>query len=184
MSQYNPNYKSLENNIMDIIIEQQIKLGYREETLRLYYPMESINRLLEVELPIHELEIALDGFCQFVSEQLGNVKYSRSDQRFCILIPPKGVTYVYHNADNKSFLKELIDIVTGHQCSIEDILAIFNRYSNHVICNKLFNGEFDYLIYFEDGIPDAYRYCIKFEECHVIYHRFTKADYEALGVEN
>jgi hypothetical protein len=40
------------------------------------------------------------------------------------------------------------------------------------------HGEFDYLVYFEDGVPDDYRYCITDEGCHLIYHRFTPEDYE------
>ena len=47
----------------------------------------------------------------------------------------------------------------------------------------LHNGEFDWLVYFEDGRPDAYCYCIADEGCHLTYHRFTKADYEAFGFE-
>ena len=37
--------------------------------------------------------------------------------------------------------------------------------------------DFDYVVYFQDGMPDDYRYCIKFEGCCVIYHRFTPKDY-------
>ena len=46
---------------------------------------------------------------------------------------------------------------------------------------RMHNGEFDWLISFEDGQPDAYRYCIADEGCHLTYHRFTKEDYEAFG---
>jgi hypothetical protein len=37
--------------------------------------------------------------------------------------------------------------------------------------------DFDYLVYFEDGRPDAFRYCLTQEGHHIIYHRFTADDY-------
>ena len=36
--------KALETNIIDMIEEQQLKLGYLNETVRLYYPLSSLNR--------------------------------------------------------------------------------------------------------------------------------------------
>ena len=41
--------------------------------------------------------------------------------------------------------------------------------------------EFDYLIYFADGKPDAYRYCIHDEMGQLIYHRFTQKEFETFG---
>ncbi|MBD5159206.1 MAG: DUF3877 family protein [Ruminococcus sp.] len=48
------------------------------------------------------------------------------------------------------------------------------------------NDEFNYLVYFVDGIPDEYLYCLTVEEeidghLHITYHRFTREDYEELG---
>ena len=59
----------------------------------------------------------------------------------------------------------------------------FRRHGEHVHVEALHNGEFDWLVYFEDGKPDAYCYCIADEGCHLTYHRFTKEDYEAFGFE-
>ena len=36
-------YAKLEKNLVDIIEEQQIKLGYCREDVRLYYPLSSLN---------------------------------------------------------------------------------------------------------------------------------------------
>lgn len=57
----------------------------------------------------------------------------------------------------------------------------FHKYSDHVHVEKVSHGEFDYLVYFEDGKPDSFRYCITDEGCHMIYHRFTVEDYEEFG---
>ena len=37
------NYEKLEKNIVDVIKEQQAKLGYMREKVRLYYPLSSLN---------------------------------------------------------------------------------------------------------------------------------------------
>ncbi len=176
-----PDYNSLENNIIDVIKEEQIKLGYQQETIRLYYPMESINNLLKVSQTINELENSLTDFCSYVKERLGEVHYSCDNSRFCIIIPPEGVAYVKDKVKDRHFLREFIDKISQPENSIESVLSVFTKYSDRVIFKEIANGEFDYLIYFEDGIPDAYRYCIKFEDCHTVYHRFTKPDYDSFG---
>ncbi len=178
---YESAFKALENNIIDVIKEEQIKIGYKSETIRLYYPMESICNLLGESYAITELYKVLDQFCDFTKTRLGNVEYSNKDTRFCFIIPSSGVDYVHEKLDENLFLKEFIEKISSHNCTLDEILQIFHKYSNDVFCEKMNNDEFDYLIYYKDGKPDAYRYCLKFENCHVIYHRFTKGDYESFG---
>ena len=36
-------YAKLEKNLIDILKEQQMKLGYCDEEVRLYYPLSSLN---------------------------------------------------------------------------------------------------------------------------------------------
>ena len=126
------NCKKLMQNIMDVIAEEQIKLGFRSEVIYLYYPLKSLNSLLGTDSDIYEMKINLS--------------------------------------------------VSKHGCTIEDILGVFGKYSGNVTVKKIEDGEFDYLIYFTDGKPNDYRYCIKFEGCHASYHRFTKDDYLSLGI--
>lgn len=174
----NPDFKALETHIIDVIKEEQIKLGYRSETIRLYYPMESINNLLVTDYSLTELIDILNEFCKFVNPRLGNVLHSNENKRFCFIIPPNGVTYVHEKVEDRYFLREFIEKISNHNCTLDEILNVFHKYSENVICNEMDNGEFDYLVYFQDGKPDSYMYCLKFEDCHVIYHRFTKNDYK------
>ncbi len=44
------NYALLEKVICETIKEEQIKLGYEKETIRLYYPMGSLANILEEEI--------------------------------------------------------------------------------------------------------------------------------------
>ena len=48
------NFSRLEQNICDVIKEEQIKLGYQSETIRLYYPLGSLNNFLGTAFDIWE----------------------------------------------------------------------------------------------------------------------------------
>lgn len=177
-------YKNLEENIFEIIKEQQVKLGYRSETVRLYYPLESLNRFIGEECSVKEMYEKLKEFGNLVQDKLGEITISNEGKRFCLAVPPKGSDYVHENMDENDFLVGLIRVVSQHGCTLENILDIFSSYSQHVHVEKMVDCEFDYLLYFEDGVPDSFRYCFSFEECHVIYHRFTIADYEDFGFQS
>lgn len=174
-------YDKLEQNICDVIFEDQIKLGYRSEVMRLYYPLASLNRLLGREFSREEMEEAMCGFADEVKERLGVVEVTCAKERFCFKIPPEGVDYVHRNRNENEFLVSFIQAVSGHNCKIEDLYGIFRRYSDNVYIGKMKEEEFDYLLYFRDGKPDDYRYCIAFEGCHTTYHRFTPGDYREFG---
>jgi hypothetical protein len=175
--QMKPNFGALERHIIDVIKEEQIKLGYRSETIRLYYPMESINNLLGTSYTLEELSNVLNDLSESTKSTLGDIVHSNVNTRFCFTIPPEGVTYVHEKVEDKHFLREFIEKMSSHNTTLDEIMAIFHKYSDHVICEKMDNGEFDYLVYFQDENPDAYRYCLKFEVGHAIYHRFTLDDY-------
>ena len=81
-----------------------------------------------------------------------------------------------HMAENE-FLTRFIAAISRHDCAIEDIRNVFLDFSEEVTLEKIEGQDFDYLIYFTDGKPNDYRYCITFEGCHVIYHRFTREDF-------
>ncbi len=176
-------FSELIKNIIDIIKEEQIKLGYRKEEIRLYYPLDSLNRLIKSECNISEMIGMLHAFSKEVIPMFGDVSVTNDADRFCIYLPPKATEYVYHNTEKSGFLYDFIDMISRHGVSIEDILALFQRYSENVHCEKNTTSDFDYLIYFEDGQPDAYWYCLKEEVGHMIYHRYTKADYEQIRRE-
>ena len=42
-------YSKLEKNLIDLMKEEQAKLGYRKEAVRLYYPLSSLNHLFDAE---------------------------------------------------------------------------------------------------------------------------------------
>lgn len=171
-------YKRLEDNVINVIKEEQVKLGYREESIRLFYPLNSLNRFLKSECAVAEMKEALQGFVLYVQERLGEILISHKEDRFCLTIPPEGVRYVHDQMRNSEFIAALVELVRRHGCTIEEVLDLFYRYADQVHVEKVDHGEFDYLVYFEDGIPDDFRYCFTEEGPHLIYHRFTPEDYE------
>lgn len=175
------NFKKLENNIVDLIEEQQLKLGYLKETVRLYYPLSSLNNFLKTSCNVDEMREQLQYFGEKTKAHLGEIKVTNSGERFCIAVPPTGAEYVYNKLDKNGFLAQLIEVVRNHGCTLEQVLQIFNKHSDKVHVEQMSNGEFDYLIYFEEGVPDDYRYCITVEGEHVTYHRYTPEDYVEFG---
>jgi hypothetical protein len=172
------NYKKLEKNISDVIKEEQVKLGYRSEAIRLYYPLQSLNRFLSTDCDISGMYKALDGFAESVRDKFGEVEISNKAERFCFSLPKEATEYVYNHTDKTGFIYDFIDTVSRHGATIDDVIAQFKKYSEHVNVEKVTHGEFDYLVYFEDGKPDDFRYCLTDEGCHIIYHRFTVDDYD------
>ena len=172
--------RKLEQNLLDMLREQQIKLGYRSEVVRLYYPKASLNRFLENTAEVEELQKQLEAFCVSLREKIGRVSVSHQGERFCFCFSPEVSDYVHEHMEGTEFLREFIDTISKHGTKLEDILAVFSKYSKHVCVKQVPDGDFDYVVYFEDGIPDNYRYCITDEGCHMIYHRFTEEDYRDL----
>ena len=76
-------YHRLENSIIDVIKEEQAKLGYRKEEIRLYYPLSSLDHFFETEADAEEMKKILAGFGAYTKEKLGNVLVSNKGDRFC-----------------------------------------------------------------------------------------------------
>lgn len=116
------------------------------------------------------------------NSRLGRLEFSVHDGRIMVSIPPEGVVYVHEQVPEPAFLKDLVTLFQEHHgCSLADVEAVFAKYSSHYICEKMPEGtDFDYCIRFLDGQVDNYYYCLKAEMGHMIYHRFTKADYEQI----
>lgn len=174
----NPDFGALLQNLIDVVQEEQIKIGYRKEVVRLYYPAKSVNNLLGTDEPSRVLMNLLKDFIVFSREKLGDIDFFLENERVCFVIPEVGAEYIHNKIGERSFLKELIKIISHCHCGISEIEGVFKKHSESYRCNKVDHNEFDYLLWFEDGKPDRYMYCIKFEGEHTIYHRFTRKDYE------
>ena len=117
-----------------------------------------------------------------MADRLGEITFRKIKIGFCVTVSEKGTSYV-NSLDGFEFIEEFVNTVRKHGISIDDVIAVFKKYSDNVVIEEKHNGEFDYLIYFADGVPDDYYYCITLEEeidghIHITYHRFIKEDYE------
>jgi len=170
-------FTELRNNLIDIIREEQAKLGFRVEKIRLYYPLSSLNHLLEAHDDADAMNARLAAMPAEITDTLGDVVVTHKGDRFCFNIPEKGSVYVHENTPDNDFIKALVDLLAGHGTTLDDVLALFMSYSPDIICEPVDNGEFDVLYRFPENFGDPYFYCFKDEGCHIIYHRFLPADY-------
>ena len=87
-------FERLYKNLIDIIKEEQAKLGFRREAIRLYYPLSSLNHFFETEYSEEEMLNKLQELPDFIKETLGDIKVTSKKERFCFHIPEEGSSYV------------------------------------------------------------------------------------------
>ncbi len=177
------NTDRLIKNITDQIMEAQLKLGYVKETVRLYFPLGSLQVILGVEtLDAGQMLECLQASQELQSSVLGGLKITARGQRFEISVPPDGVEYVHKYVTVSPFLVDIITLFGGHHhCTIEEICQVFAAHNKNYVYERMpEDADFDYVIFFPDKEPDEYYYCIKTEMDHTIYHRFMQEDYQKL----
>lgn len=173
-------YERLEKSLIDLVKEEQAKLGYRKEMIRLYYPLSSLNHFMETNADSEEMQELLADFPKAAEDILGEVGITHAKDRFCFALSEKASEYVHENMKPNEFIKELVELVAKHGCTMEDIEVLFRSHSDKIVAEPMDNGEFDRMIRFEEG-EDKYYYCFKDEGCHIIYHRFLPEDYADFG---
>lgn len=174
-------YARLEQNLTDLIKEEQAKLGYRREAIRLYYPLASLQHLTGTCDPVPELLRQLTDWFSAENSALGCVSVSEKEGRFCFLIPPEGSEYVHTRMRSDEFICQLVSLVGAH-ASMTEILALFERQAQPCEVKPADGAEFDVRVRFTAG-DDPYYYCFKEEGHHVTYHRFLPEDYREFGFE-
>lgn len=170
-------FDRLEKNLIDIIKEEQAKLGFRKEAIRLYYPLSSLNHFFDAEDSEAEMLTRLSGFPASLTKKLGNVTVTAKKDRFCFHIPEDGSVYVHEHTDANEFIRSLVELLQEHGCTMEDIFTLFKSVSKNIVFEEMNHGEFDWLVRFTGNADDPYYYCFKDEGCHIIYHRFLPEDY-------
>ena len=174
-------FKRLEKNLIDIIKEEQAKLGFRKEEIRLYYPLISLNHFFEADDDVDEMQTRLEQFPEEVKKKLGDICPISVQHRFCLHIPEQGSVYVHEHTTENEFIKKLVELMMNHGIKKEDILAIFQKEAKDIRVGDMHNGEFDFWVRFPEENEDEYYYCFKDEGCHMIYHRFLPEDYADFG---
>ncbi|MDO5559507.1 MAG: DUF3877 family protein [Oscillospiraceae bacterium] len=175
------NTAKLERHLSDMILEAQLKMGYESNTMLFNYSFTSLKNITGCDCSIEEMNTKLEEFTDEISDRFGKIQITQSGSMFCLKVPPKGADYVHDNITPSEFLKEFIAVLGKWGTRELDIIQVFRKYSENVHVQEVDNGEFDYLIFFEDGVPDDYYYCLTDEGLCITYHRFIREDYLALG---
>ena len=173
------NESRLEKNLCGVVLEMALKMGLTASPLSLNYPSSSLCRMLEVAPAA--LPKALDAFVAARTEVFGAVHVQAHEDGFCLTIPAEGVQRIVSRAPAADFLRDLIQTAQAPGVTSEALVAVFRRHSQRVHVEAAASSEFDLLVYFEDGVPDDFRYCIDAHEGFVSYHRFSREDYAAFG---
>lgn len=132
----NYDYSRLHSSLVGVIQEAQAKIGYDRHAITFYYPASSVAHMLGTKEDADAVEQALAGFSAFAQPTLGAVEVVRDDERFCIYVPAEGAEYVHEKVPDSGFLKAFLAVVSGLEVSLDDILAVFHRFSDEVVCEK------------------------------------------------
>ena len=162
-------------NFIDIVKEAEIKVGYAPMAFSMYYPLESLNRMIDASLSEKEMIELIQSLSGSV---LGEVQVKLDNGRLCITIPKEGVRYIHENVENK-FLEDFIQTIKKVPCTLDDVKEVFSKYSNNYICKEaLIDDEEQNVIYFKDGNPNNNIYIIHFDFGMPEYHRFTRNEFK------
>ena len=115
-------YERLEKSLIDLVKEEQAKLGYRKEMIRLYYPLSSLNHFMEANADAEEMQELLADFPKAAEDIFGEVGITHVKDRFCFALSEKASEYVHENMKPNEFIKELIELVREHGCTKKKIL--------------------------------------------------------------
>lgn len=161
-------YARLAKSLIDIVKEQQAKLGYRKEIVRLYYPLSTLRHFFECAGADYKIAtgmiseqqmleiLAPNNLPKQLTATIGEIRATAKNERFCIEIPPEGSEYVHENTADNEFISELIALVGTHGCTMEQITELFYKYSDDIEKKDMQNGEFDCYIRFLNEPDDTY----------------------------
>ena len=161
--------EKLERNLIDNILESEVKLGRASTPVTFYYPESSLNELLDCDSD--GLSMAIAEFRRNANNHLGNVvieELSKEKGRYMIKIPIEGLDWVHQNFKPSDFMKDFICNIRKTDNTLENISELFYRYSLDVEIKK---------------INDPYVYHIEQGIFGLEYHRFTKESYKEMSTE-
>lgn len=187
----------LQKHIIDTIKEWQMKIGYRDGSMKLYYPGETLELLLADKATDSCAEACclrkrLSMFCQEQEPVLGRIQITGDYERYCLDIPAKGCEYVARNVPEPEFLKQFLQVITEHGSSMDRIRSCFVQYAEKHVTDYIeevleehvqHGGEHTHQAYaflFADDAVEEYVYWVEENEFGITYHRFTKEEYARL----
>ena len=166
----------LERNLIDNLLESEVKLGYAGTPITFYYPESSLTGLLDCDAD--GLAAAIAGFQKKEQDRLGNIEIEElrhEKGRYAVMIPAGGVGWVHANFRPSAFMKDFVSSIGKPGNTLEGILEVFHKYSSEVDIKK--EGACEWAVSFRDESIDPYIYHIEQNEFGLEYHRFTRDSY-------
>ena len=182
--------EQLERHIIDTIKEWQMKIGYQEENMRLYYPDVSLIGMLELPDGITEKELKknLAVFAEIVSERLGQIEISNVGERYCLNVPAEGCKYISEKIPDSELLKNLLVVLDRRENDMDQVRKVFQDYAteHQGICveEDHENEGLGLVFYYTSEETDPYVYCMEQDDFGITYHRFSRPDYNKLVSED
>lgn len=168
---------NLEKNLIDNVLECQVKLGMADLPISFYYPQTSLIELLACSIETLDLEI--ERFKEKELYRLGRLKIEELKNekgRYAITVPAEGIKWVYDNFVPSEFMQEFIAGIKSPGITIEDVINIFKKFSDKVNANQVSDNE--WAVSFEDTDIDPYVYHVERDCFGLEYHRFTHKAYK------
>ncbi len=172
-------FDRMRQHLIAVLKESQFKLGYAENAIGIHYMASTLCHLLDC--PYAQLNRQLAAFAREVQNDFGEVEIAYTPESYCLTVPAQGVRYVHGISREDEFLNVLIQTARKPGCTVDDIKAVFYRYSDDVHVERVDNEAFDWLIYFNDSSIDPFWYCLHEDGLQLEYHRFIKEDYLDFG---
>lgn len=179
------NGEPLKKHIIDTVKEWQMKIGYRPESMKLYYPAVSLAELLDLpeDAGKEQLQRALFEFAEKEEAFLGKLSFAEKEDRWELTVPPEGCTWIHENVPDSPLLTDFIRTITTPGKTLEDVRACFAHYAlpGHPLqeADHVHDG-MGRVFFYEDGQPDEYVYCVEADDFGLTYHRFTMEDYKKI----
>lgn len=167
---------NLERNLIDNVLECELKLGHEEKPISFYYPVTSLTELLHCEEK--ELASAIPEFLAEEQNRLGNVRIKELPKeagRYEVTVPAAGVKWVHENFQPSEFMSRFVTEIKRPGNTLEDMVELFRNFSPDVEVEKVCEEE--WAVSFKKREIDPYVYHIEQNEFGLEYHRFTKEAY-------
>lgn len=181
--------RPLEKHMIDTVKEWQMKIGYQEGSMNLYYPADALAELLEIPEKQGVPE-ALGVFVKEAAPRLGELSVSHDGERYCFVVPPEGCAYVAREVPDPEFLRVLLQVITAPGSHLPEVEACFAEYAKAhgggYVSREAHQHGLGRVFFFEwrDGAPDSVRdpyvYCVEDDDFGLTYHRFTRAEYRRM----
>ncbi|CDD35604.1 putative uncharacterized protein [Roseburia sp. CAG:309] len=176
----------LAQHMVDTVKEWQCKIGVRKEKMDLFYPLQSLKELLQLNPAdsTEQLEKTLTEFQKEYEDLFGRLHFWKEKERYGIEIPEEGVIHIAETIPDPEFLEKFLKVIQNPVSKMEDITNCFQQFANDkgdvLHQENMVHDGLGSVFYFEKDSTERYVYCVEDDDFGLTYHRFTRKEYEEL----